>query len=71
MYSKFKKMTSPKKRLEGLVASVRSWSASELSDFSVFLENDKTDLHQILFQGLGENTNFLISTCIENTAPGL
>jgi len=36
----------------------------------VFLENDKTDLHQIFFQGLGENTCLLQPT-LKSTAPGL
>jgi len=29
---------------------LRNWSASELSGFSVFLENDKTDLRKIFFR---------------------
>jgi len=37
--------------------------------FSVFLENDKTDLRQVF---LGFRTKHLFNTtCIESTAPGL
>jgi len=33
------------------------WSASELSGFYVFLENNSTDLRQNFFQNLERNTN--------------
>jgi len=32
------------------------WCVSELSGFCVFLEDNSTDLYEIFFQGLGENT---------------
>jgi len=38
--------------------------------FGVFLENYKTDLRQILFQCLGENTHSLQSA-LKGSAPGL
>jgi len=42
------------------------WSASELSGFCVFFENDKTDLRQF-FYGLGE---LFITTCFEKHFTG-
>jgi len=39
-------------------------------DFCVFLENDKTDLRQIFFQGFGENT-CSTQLALKITAPGL
>jgi len=38
--------------------------------FCVFLENDKTDLCQIFFLGLGENT-FSLQPALKSNAPGL
>jgi len=38
--------------------------------FCVFLENDKTDLCQIFFQGLGENT-YSLQPALKSNAPGL
>jgi len=48
----------------GLVTSFfQKWSASKLSGFYIFLENDSTNLRQIHFQGLGENHNLLCKRC--------
>jgi len=44
----------------------RNWSASELSSFLVFLENDSTSLRQFL----GEIT-YLLQPFVKNAAPGL
>jgi len=38
--------------------------------FCVFFENDKTDLRQIFFQGLGENT-YSLQTALKSYAPVL
>jgi len=43
---------------------------SGLSGFCFFLENDMTDLRQIVFEGLGENTCSL-QPALKNTAPNL
>jgi len=42
----------------------------KVSGFCFFLESDKTDLCQFIFQGLGENTCSL-QPALKNTAPGL
>jgi len=36
----------------------------------VFFENDKTDLREIIFQGLGENT-FSLQPALKSSVPGL
>jgi len=38
--------------------------------FFIFLENDKTDLRQNIFQGLGENTCSL-QPALKSSVPGL
>jgi len=47
-----------------------SFFGIKMTVFCVFLEIDKTDLHQIFFQGLGENTRSL-QTVLKSNAPGL